>query len=66
MARLSNTSGTEDSYIKDAENFASSLEDTARTTSEHFHLLIGIINSLDEKIDEAKRLLDENEISHDL
>ena len=66
MARLTNTSGSEDSYIEDAENFAASLEDTARTTSEHIHLLIGVISSLDEKLDEAKRLLDENEISHDL
>lgn len=65
----SNTSGTQDEYIKEAATFSNSLMNMASLIDEnhgHIDALIEIITELDDKLSEAKRLLDNNEISYDL
>ena len=66
-----NTSGNQDEEIKEAEEFKTTIEDFAPSeipdkTSTHISNLIDIITDLDNKIEEAKELLKNNDIEHNL
>jgi len=61
-----NTSKNQDADIKQAEDFASDQTDLSDEISTHISELVSIISDLDDKIEEAKKLLDDNEIPHNI
>jgi len=64
--RGENTTAYQDREITSAENFGDDISKFADQVSEHISNLVTIISELDEKLEKAKKLLDDNEISHGL
>ena len=61
-----NTSGNQDIDIKSAEQFGNSVSELSTEIENHISNLVSIISELDDKIEEAKQLLDSNDIPHNL
>ena len=65
---LSNTSGYQDKTMASAKrnDISSELESIAAMANTHIEELIQIIEELDDKLSEAIKLLNDNDISHNI